>query len=148
MAEESTTPDAPPNVIEIIREWIESTSFDEWAQWCEQLLATDAVTVFDDSWATGLGPFEGLAAWLTWVKDYWAVWDEHHHYADEILDLGSGVVFFVVREDGRMMGSDTYVENRSAWVSQWVAGLVVRATVYTDVEKARAAAERLAEQRG
>ena len=148
MSQDSTTPDVPTNVIEILREWIESTSFDEWAQWREQLSAPDGVVVFDNSGATGLGPFEGLAAWLAWVKDYWAVWDEHHHYADEILDLGNGVVFFVLREDGRMMGSDAHVENRSAWVSMWVAGLVVRTTVYADIDKARAAAERLAQERG
>jgi hypothetical protein len=33
-------------------------------------------------------------------------------------------------------------------VSEWVEGLIVRVAVYDDVDEARAAAERLAEERG
>ena len=39
---------------------------------------------------------------------------------------------------------------RSASVGAWVDGLIVRVTIYpeTDIDEARAAAERLAEERG
>ena len=46
-----------------------------------------------------------------------------------------------------MKGSDAYVEARTAWVSLWEEGQIVRATTYTDVDEGRAAAERLAEER-
>jgi hypothetical protein len=46
-----------------------------------------------------------------------------------------------------MKGSDAYVEASAGWVSLQVEGRVVRAMTYTDIDEARAAAERLAEER-
>ena len=37
---------------------------------------------------------------------------------------------------------------RRRWSAVWVEGLIVRVTTYTDIDEARAAAERLAEERG
>ena len=65
-----------------------------------------------------------------------------------MLDLGSGVGFGVVMLKGRPVGSSGYVQLRYASVSEWVDGLIVRATFYIDIDEARAAAERLAESRG
>ncbi len=140
MPEESTTPD----LVELARRMIEADSFDEWAILAEQLYAPNAV------WDQGgmLGSVEGFAAIRAFVEDYWLMWEDHHHYAEEVLDLGHGVVYSVVREHGRMKGSDAYVESRNAWVILWVERRVVRATRYKDIDEARAAAERLAESRG
>ena len=41
-----------------------------------------------------------------------------------------------------------HVQQREAWVIAWVKGLIVQITSYTDIDEARAAAERLAEERG
>jgi hypothetical protein len=96
-----------------------------------------------------LGSLNGKAAIVGFVKEYWATWEDHHHYAEEILDLGHGVMFWIMREHGRLKGSDAYVENRDAWVSVvGVDGRFVRATFYKDIDQARAAAERLAKERG
>jgi hypothetical protein len=57
-------------------------------------------------------------------------------------------MFGIVREEGRMKGSDAYVEARNAWVNLWEEGRVVRTTSYSDIDEARAAAQRLAEERG
>ena len=49
---------------------------------------------------------------------------------------------------GRPVGSSGYVQLRYASVSEWVDGLIVRATFYLDIDEARVAAERLAESKG
>jgi ketosteroid isomerase-like protein len=67
---------------------------------------------------------------------------EDHH------DLGSGVTFAVLVQRGRPHGSDAFVENRGAVVATWRDGRIARVTTYQDFDEARAAAERLAEERG
>jgi hypothetical protein len=141
MSEDSTTPD----LVELTRQWIETDSYDEWAAFAEHWCAPD---VGLDAAHDGLGPFEGLAAVLAFLKEYWLTWEDHHHYAEGVLDLGHGVVYSVIREHGRMRGSDAYVESTNAWVFLWVQGRAVRCTFYKDIDEARAAAERLAEKRG
>jgi len=61
---------------------------------------------------------------------------------------GHGVVFPAYREDGRPVDSDGRVERRQAQVTVWAAGVIERSTVYTDVDEAGTAAERLAQERG
>ena len=67
--------------------------------------------------------------------------------AEEILDLGNGVTFTVVVLKGSPTGGGQ-VRLRYAAVTEWVEGKVVRDTNYTDIDKARVAAEQLAEERG
>ena len=52
------------------------------------------------------------------------------------------------RASGRPVGSTGRVENRVVIVAVWEEGLIVRVTTYSDIDEARAAAERLAEERG
>ena len=47
-----------------------------------------------------------------------------------------------------MQGSDALVEARVAHIVESVGDQVVRDITYTDIDEARAAAERLAEERG
>ena len=140
MPEESTTPD----LIEISRRIFEADGYEEWAALVERYAASDAVWTFPGS---GFGPFEGLAAIRAFVKEYWATWDDHPHYAEEIVDLGHGVLYSVVREEGRIKDSDAYIETRNAWVLLLVDGRVVRFTTYKDIDEARAVAESLAKSR-
>jgi hypothetical protein len=58
------------------------------------------------------------------------------------------VTFFVAFQRGTPTGSSGSVELGYATVSTWNDGLVERSTHYTDIDEARAAAERLAEERG
>jgi ketosteroid isomerase-like protein len=139
MCEEPTTPD----LRELHRRMIEADTVDEWTMFAEQFFAPDAV------WEAFSGDtFEGRGAIVEFVRDYWSVWDDHHHYVEENVDLGHGVVWGVIREHGRIEGSDVYVENRWAFVSLLIEGQCVRFTGYTDLDEGRAAAERLAEERG
>jgi hypothetical protein len=57
-----------------------------------------------------------------------------------------GVVLAVVLQEGRPVGIAGHVQQREGWVYVWVGGLIARFTVY-DIDEARAAAERLAQER-
>jgi len=75
-------------------------------------------------------------------------YEEFEWRSEETLDLGNGVTFGLFRQRGRPIGSSGDVGLRYAAVSVWVEGLIVRTTLYGDIDEARAAAERLAEERG
>jgi len=68
--------------------------------------------------------------------------------AEETLDLGQGVGFRVLIQKGRPIGSSGEVQLRYAAVGVWDDGKLARITNYSDIDEARAAAERLAEERG
>jgi len=95
----------------------------------------------------GLGIYEGLAALGEFLESWWANWEDHHHEIEEILDLGQGVVFAAIAEDGRPVGSTARVHQRAGWVYEWTHGRVARLTTYPEVDEGRAAAERLAAER-
>jgi hypothetical protein len=76
------------------------------------------------------------------------VYEEYAMEAEEIVDLGNGVSFAVLRQKGRLAGSSGEVRLRYASVGVWTNGLMTRLTNYRDIEEARAAAEQLAEERG
>src|SRR6476620_5823009 len=92
--------------------------------------------------------FEGVAAIRGFVEDWLGNYEDYLAEAEEILDFGDGVVFVAYREVARPVGSEGNLERRQAQVLLSVEGRVVRATTYTDIDQARAAAERLAEERG
>jgi hypothetical protein len=67
----------------------------------------------------------------------------------EFVVLGYGVVLAVVNQEGRPVGVNDPVHQREGWAICWSAdGLLMRLTTHTDIDEARAAAERLAEDRG
>jgi ketosteroid isomerase-like protein len=108
-------------------------------------LAPNAVWEMDE---VGLGPFEGVDAIRAFLLEWWSLWEEHHHHVEEVHVLSERVGYAIIREDGRIKGSDVVVEARVAHVIESVDGLVARDTTYTDVHHARAVAEHLAEERG
>ncbi len=67
---------------------------------------------------------------------------------EELLELGGGVVLAVILQSVRLADSGDEWQGRVAVVSEWVNGLIVRVMIYPDIEDGRAAAERLAEERG
>ena len=140
MPEESTTPD----LVELThgavkpgnsRDLDAATSF----------YASDAVL---DASSVGLGTFEGLAAIRGFFEDWIGSYAEFEIEPEQVLDLGNGVAFTVVPQSGRPTGSTGRVQVRYATVLVWEEGVIVRCTNYIDIDEARAAAERLAEERG
>jgi ketosteroid isomerase-like protein len=137
MREESTTPD----LVDLTRRSIEADS----AEAAVGFYAPDGVW---DASPWGMGVFEGTAA----VRDFFEEWSRSYTdiewNAEDIRYVGNAVTFAVILQRGRVVGSSGSVQLRYASVAVWQDGLIVRNTTYTDIDDARAAAERLARERG
>ena len=139
MPKESTTPD----LVELVRRLDEAANrldFDA----AVSFYAPDAVW---EGRASGM-TFEGRTAIRGFWEDMTVAYEEFAWRSEEILDLGNGACFAVACASGRPVGSTGWVELRLAIVAVWEEGLIVRVTTYDDPDEARAAAERLAEERG
>src|SRR5256714_9118861 len=92
--------------------------------------------------------FEGRAAIRSLLEEWFGTYEELEFGLEEVRDLGKGVVFAVVIQNGRPVSSAGHVRQREGWVFVWVRGSIERFTTYGDINEARAAAERLAQERG
>ena len=114
----------------------------------------DAVMTFfkpDAVWdlsAAGMETCAGVAAIRDLLEVWFGAYQELTVTAEKLLDLGNGVVFLAYHEDGRLLGSNAHIQQRPAQVVLYDGSLISRMTAYLDVEEARAAAERLAAERG
>ena len=139
MAEESATPD-----LVLWRRAIEAGN----ARDIEAIMRSFAPDSVWDMSLVGLGIFEGRAAIRSLFEDWWGGYEEYAQEAEEICDLGNGVIFGIVVMRGRPPGSAGWVSQRYAAVSTLTDGLIDRTTNLFDIDDARAAAERLAHERG
>jgi ketosteroid isomerase-like protein len=138
MPEESTTPD----LVELVRRLLEAANRRD-LDVVLSFFAPNAV------WETvgGLGTFEGHVAIRRFWEDWYASYEKLEVEPQEILDLGNGMTFAVVIQKARLVGSGGDVRHRTGFVGVWVEGLLGGVTNYSDTDEARAAAERLAEER-
>src|SRR5205807_3203422 len=97
MSQESTTPD----LVERVRRTLESVNQGDRDT---ALSVYGPESVWDDS-AIGLGTHEGLAAIREHSEDWMGSYEEFEIEIEEALDLGNGVVFAVVRQNARPVGS-------------------------------------------
>jgi ketosteroid isomerase-like protein len=139
MAEEPTTPDLE----ERLRRSAEAGNRRD----LDGVLSVYASDALWDNSAAGVGIFEGLEEIRGFIEDWWGSYEEFEIEAQEVRDLGSGVTFAVFHQRGRPMGSSGEVEIRSGSVGLWAGDKLVRVINYPDIDEARAAAERLAEER-
>ena len=95
----------------------------------------------------GLGSYKEAASIRRFFEDWRGSYAEYETEAEEVLELRDGVTLAVLVQKGRPRGSQGHVEIRYAAVFQWLGGLVVRITNYSDIDEARAAAGRLAASR-
>jgi ketosteroid isomerase-like protein len=94
------------------------------------------------------GLYEGRSAIRGFLDDWFGSFAELRMEVEEFVVLDNGVVLAVVNQEGRPVGADGQVHQREGWAICWSAdGLLVRLTTHTDINEARAAAERLAESR-
>lgn len=138
MSEEST----PADLVELTRRVFEAGNRSE-LDLVVSFYASDAS--FDMS-PMGLGTFEGRAALRAFLEDWFSAYDRYHVEAEEIVELANGVTLSIVSQKGRLAGSDGVIDLRYAAVAVWRAGQVVLTTNYADIDEARAAAERLAQE--
>jgi ketosteroid isomerase-like protein len=101
-----------------------------------------------DMSSMGMGVFEGREAIRGFLEDWLGAWKDYQQVMEEFRDVGNAVTLGVFLQRGRAPRSSAFVALRYAQVGTWTDGLVERVTIYTDIDEARAAAERLAEQRG
>jgi ketosteroid isomerase-like protein len=138
MSEESTTPD----LVERSRQAFDSVigrDFDT----VEGFYAPDAVLR-----GAEIGTFEGTAAIRGLFEDMLSPYEEFHGEIEEIVSLGNGVIFVVITANGRPVGSSGEVRLHYATVIMWAEAVIEQQTNYVDIHEARAAAERLAQERG
>ena len=91
---------------------------------------------------------EGAPAIRRFLEDWFGTYEDYGTEQVVGHNLGNGVVFAVTRLDARPIGSPSRVQERWAFTSAWAAEKIVRVIGRTDIADARAAAERLAEERG
>jgi hypothetical protein len=95
-----------------------------------------------------VGVLEGREAIRSFFEDWRGMYEEFTCELKEFRDLGNGVTFSVISQGGRLAGTAAWVpEERSALVLTWTDGMIEKETNFDDVDAARAAAERLAEER-
>jgi len=94
-----------------------------------------------------VGRFEGVAGIRAFIEDWLANYEGFAVTLEEDRDLGNGVTFGVIRQQGRLVGSSGHVQLRHAAVHVWVDGVITRAITGPDIDEDRATAERLAEER-
>jgi ketosteroid isomerase-like protein len=139
MTEEPTTPD-PEESARLFANAFSRRDFDV----VVAMLAPDAIW---DTSPHGVGLFRGEEAIRRLFEDWLGAYDDYEQELEEFSDLGSGVSLAVLHQRGRLRGSSGLVERREALVTISADGLAERVTAYPDVHQARAAAERLAEER-
>jgi len=135
VAEESTTPDP----VELVRKQVEALNRGD----------LDGVMsrVAEDGVLDGRADLiEGRAAIRGFLDEWVRAYEELEYELEEVTHLGGGVVFAVVIQDGRLVGSAGRIRQREGWVYLWAGGLIARLTTY-ELDEGRAAAERLAEER-
>ncbi len=138
MSEESTTPD----LVALVRQLLDAASRVNGDVFV-RLFAPDAVFL------TGVGRFEGRDAIRSYLEDFGSSYDEILFSAlGDVHDVGNGVVWFSAVVTGRPRGMSAEVHLRFAVVVTHAGGVVSQWTDYVTTDEARAAAERLAEERG
>jgi ketosteroid isomerase-like protein len=140
VSEESTTPDLVERS-QRLADAVNARDVDA----AVSFYAQDAV--YDGS-RTVMGVLEGREAIRGFHEDWIGAYEDFEFTGEDVRDLGRGVTFALVSQRGRLPGTAGSVSHRVAFVSTWADGLIKRATAYTDIDEARAAAERLAEERG
>jgi len=141
MPEESTTPD----LVELMGRAFEATS-------CRDFDGLMSFFAEDATWSpTPLGiRLEGRAAIRDNLEAWLAPYEEYKIEPERIMEHANGVVWVIAVQEGRPAGAAASARVREVWsyVALWEDGIVVQLEAYRDADEARAAAERLAEERG
>src|SRR5271166_5382193 len=108
MSQESTTRD----LVELVREAFDAGNRHD----VDAIMGFHAAEAVWDLSDQGLGRFKGVAAIRGWVEDWFGTWADLRLDVLDVVDLGHGVVFSRVREEGRLADGDGHVEQQRGWV--------------------------------
>ncbi len=135
---------APPGPVELLiaalRAW-NRHDLDAYMRFMSPDVVLDASSI-------GVGVHKGAGAFRRFCEDWLDPYDEWTVESEEIADLGGGAVFALLLQRARLTGSNAKTQFRYAQLSEWVGDVSVRSTFWTNIDEARAAAERLAHERG
>jgi ketosteroid isomerase-like protein len=140
MSEESATPDLE----ELMRQIVDAYNRRDF----DGIMAMYSDTPIWDTSAVGLGLHTGPNEVRAFHEDWIAAYEDFGGRVVDLLDLGNGVSVTVFHQRGRPKGSSAFVELRFALLTTWAGGRIEQVVAFTDIDEARAAAERLAEERG
>jgi ketosteroid isomerase-like protein len=138
MSKEFTTPDLAERFERYV-EALNARDFDL----VESFYAPDALF-----YGRAVSFLEGREAIRSFFEDWFGVYEEFAFEPEEFRDLGNGVTFSVISQRGRVADTAAWIPDRSAVVVTYSDGLIEKVTNFTDIDEARAAAERLAAERG
>ena len=91
--------------------------------------------------------YEGPEAIRAFCESWIEVYEDFVLTAEDLIDIGEGLVLTVNRHSGRLPDSSATIILDNAWVFVCDHNLISSWTAYNEVDEARAAAERLAEER-
>jgi ketosteroid isomerase-like protein len=74
------------------------------------------------------------------LREYWEMFEAFHVEIEELIHADEGLVVDVVRDGGRMRGSEAEVWNRFFHVWTFSDGKIVRLSIHTDRNRALEAA--------
>ena len=137
MSQESTTPD----LVELVQRAIEAANRRD----LDAVITSFAPDAVFEGRALG-DIFEGRPAIRNFLEDWFGPYEGLEVKLEDVRNLGNGGVCAVVMQDGRPVGSAGHLRQREGWVFLLVRGLIARLTI-SEIDEARAAAERLAESR-
>jgi ketosteroid isomerase-like protein len=140
MSEESTTPDLE----ETLRQLIEAGNRQDF----DATLAIFSKGAVWDRSPVGQEVIRGRDAIRDFFADWNAVFADYVLGLEEFHYLRNGVGFGRFSQRGRPRAGGGLVEEPDAAVVAWEEGRITCVTVYPDIDEARPAAERLAEERG
>jgi uncharacterized protein (TIGR02246 family) len=140
---ESTRVSAGPELVDLLRRWIEAWNRRD-VDGVMAMFAPDAVWT-----AVGVGPehLRGTAAIRAFIEAWLAPYDAFELELEEVVELGNGVGFLVLNSKGRLAGSSGTVQMRFGFAGTYDTQRILSITGHTDIEDARATAERLAGER-
>jgi uncharacterized protein (TIGR02246 family) len=143
MSHDSATSSASTGLAELVRRWVEAWNRRD-LDGVMALLAPDAAW---DALGVGYEQLRGHSAIRAFIEEWLRPYETFRLEPEELRDLGNGVALVVLDSKGRLVGSSGDVRLRFGFAGTYECGRILSITGYTDVEEARAAAERLAEER-
>ncbi len=139
MSEESTTPD----LVEVVTGLIEAADRGDWGA-VVRPYAADVIWESEDGIFDMTGTYGVRGFWEEWA----GMFEDFTVKVETVVDLGNEVVYAVYHAEGRPAGSTGVVTECVALICEWADGMITRVIARRDGDEARAAAERLAQERG